>query len=87
LLDPVKINTNPDKGTATAAELNRLTKYAMSYEQTIDGTTYHGVFYLGIRSGGNGVVFDVFEKGKADGANWKKIYLEMNYLLLGLSLK
>lgn len=87
LLDPVKINTNPDKGTATAAELNRLTKYAMSYEQTIDGTTYHGVFYLGIRGGGNGVVFDVFEKGKADGANWKKIYLEMNYLLLGLSLK
>ena len=40
-----------------------------------------------MRPGGNGVAMDVFEKGKADGANWKKIYLEMNYLLLGLSLK
>ena len=24
-----------------------MTKYAMPYEQTIDGTTYHGLFYLG----------------------------------------
>ena len=87
LIDPVKINTNPDKGTTSATELNKLSKYAMTYEQTIDGTTYHGLFYLGVRGGGNGVVFDVFEKGKADGAKWEKVYLEMNYLLLGLSLK
>ena len=64
-----------------------MSKYAMTYEQTIDGTTYHGLFYLNVRPGGNGVAIDVFEKGKADGANWKRIYTEMNYLLLGLSLR
>jgi predicted metalloprotease len=87
LLDPVKINTDPDKGTVAASELTKMSKYAMTYEQTIDGTTYHGLFYINVRPGGNGVAIDVFEKGKADGANWKKVYLEMNYLLLGLSLK
>jgi len=87
MLDPVKINTNPDQGSSNPAEVGKFTRYAMTYEQTMDGTTYHGVFYLGVRSGGTGIALDVFDKGKADGANWKKVYLEMNYLLLGLSLK
>ena len=84
----MKINTDPDKGSVAASELTKMSKYAMTYEQTIDGTTYHGLFYLNVRPGGNGVAMDVFEKGKADGANWKNgSTLEMNYLLLGLSLR
>jgi len=87
LIDSVKINTDPDRGLLTSSELSKLTKYAMFYEQTEDGTTYHGLFYLAVRPGGLGVALDVFTKGKADGANWKPILKEMNYLLLGLSLR
>jgi predicted metalloprotease len=88
LLEPVTINTDPDRGTSTASELSKLTKHAMSYEQTVDGTTYHGVFYVAVRPGGAGVAIDVFRQGAASNAtNWKPVYTEMNYLLLGLSLK
>ena len=50
----------------------------MSYEQTNrTGTTYHGLFYVNVRPRGNGVAMDVFEKGKADGADSENIYLQI----------
>jgi hypothetical protein len=87
LIDPVKINTEPDSGELPRSDIGKMSKHAMNYEQTVDGQTYHGVLYLSVRPGGNGLAIDVFAKGKADGANWKPVYTQMNYLLLGLSIK
>jgi predicted metalloprotease len=87
LLDFVNVRTDPDSGVLPRSELTRMTKHASTYEQTVDGQTYHGVFYLNVRPGGTGIAIDVFAKGKASGADWKPLYTQMNYLLLGLSLK
>jgi hypothetical protein len=41
----------------------------------------HGIFYLHVRHGGQGVTIDVFDTGQASGADWKPLIAFLNQLL------
>ncbi|HLF78538.1 MAG TPA: neutral zinc metallopeptidase [Dehalococcoidia bacterium] len=85
-LDTVTVSERPGPGTLNQAAVSRSSQMARRYQQTEDGETFHGIFYLHVRPDGGGISVDVFEKGPASGAKWGALERNLRTIVMGLSL-